>query len=64
MITFTNYGEVPPYRQAEIMNASSANAATPDQPAQNVRLEDGQVRMILDRLTRVSTEPGICELKN
>lgn len=50
MTTFTSYGQVPQYRQAEIL-AQLARGDVPSAPtAQTVRLEDDQIELILARL--------------
>jgi integrase len=56
MTTFNSYGAVAPHRQAEILNALALKSPSPDQPAQHVRLDDNQVRMILDQLAKVASE--------
>ena len=51
MTTFNSYGPVAPHRQAEILNALVL--AKPDRtapPIQSVRLDDDQVRLILNQL--------------
>jgi integrase len=59
MTTFTSYGPVEPHRQAEIMNALIAEPESlAEQSAQQVRLDDSQVRMILDQLSRAAGEPA------
>jgi integrase len=52
MTTFNSYGPVAPHRQAEILNALVL--AKPDQtaPPQPVRLDDDQVRLILNQLAK------------
>jgi hypothetical protein len=53
MTTFNSYGPVAPHRQAEILNALVL--AKPDRtapPIQSIRLDDDQVRLILNQLAR------------
>lgn len=58
MTTFASYGSVAPHRQADIMNALASKPASPLEPAaQRVRLDDSQVQMILDQLSKVANEP-------
>jgi integrase len=57
MTTFNSYGPVAPHRQSEILNALVL--AKPDQIApstQPVRLDDDQVRLILNQLTRANSK--------
>ncbi len=57
MTTFNSYGPVAPHRQAEILNALVL--AKPDQtapPVQSVRLDDDQVRLILNQLARANAK--------
>jgi hypothetical protein len=55
MTTFNSYGPVAPHRQAEILNALVL--AKPEQPApQSVRLDDDQVRMILNQLAKANAK--------
>lgn len=57
MTTFTSYGQITPHRQAEILNAL-ADAKPTDAPAptQPVKLDDDQVRQILDGLLAKAAE--------
>ena len=53
--TFTSYGEVPAYRQAEILNAlATAEHAEAITRSFSVKLDDDQVRQILDQLVRAN----------
>jgi integrase len=57
MTTFNSYGPVAPRRQAEILNALVL--AKPDQtapPTQSVRLDDDQVRLILNQLAKANAK--------
>jgi integrase len=57
MTAFNSYGPVAPHRQAEILNALVL--AKPDQtapPIQSVRLDDDQVRLILNQLAKASVK--------
>jgi hypothetical protein len=57
MTTFNSYGPVAPHRQAEILNALVL--AKPDQTApliQSVRLDDDQVRLILNQLAKANAQ--------
>jgi integrase len=57
MTTFNSYGQVAPRRQAEIMNAL-ADAKRPElnAPIQTVKLDDEQVRLILNQLAKVKVD--------
>lgn len=57
MTTFSNYGPVAPHRQAEILNAL-VDARPPDQGAgaQVVKLDDDQVRLIVNQLAKAGYE--------
>jgi integrase len=57
MTTFNSYGPVAPHRQAEILNALVL--AKPDQTApliQSVRLDDDQVRLILNQVAKANAK--------
>ena len=57
MTTFNSYGPVAPHRQAEILNALVL--VKPDQtapPIQSVRLDDDQVRLILNQLDKANAK--------
>jgi hypothetical protein len=56
MTTFNSYGPVAPHRQAEILNALVL--AKPDQipPIQSVKLDDDQVRLILNQLAKANAQ--------
>jgi hypothetical protein len=57
MTTFNSYGPVAPHRQAEILSALVL--AKPDQtvpPAQSVRLDDDQMRLILNQLAKANAQ--------
>ncbi|MEQ1902292.1 MAG: site-specific integrase [Devosia sp.] len=53
MTTFTSYGKVAPHRQAEILNGLAALSA--GQTAAPVKLDEDQVRQLLDQLTRAAS---------
>lgn len=53
MTTFNSYGSVAPHRQSEILNAlAEPKPDKGNEAAHHVKLDDGQVRMILDQLAR------------
>jgi integrase/recombinase XerD len=57
MTTFNSYGPVAPHRQAEILNAlvlAKLDQAAP--PIQSVRLDDVQVRLILNQLAKANAK--------
>jgi integrase len=57
MTTFNSYGPVAPHRQAEILNALvDVKPTDPNAPAQIVKLDDDQVRLILNQLARAKVE--------
>jgi integrase len=63
MTTFNSYGPVAPHRQAEILNALAL--AEPDQtalPIQSVRLDDDQVRLILNQLAKANARELAAEV--
>lgn len=54
MTTFNSYGPVAPHRQAEILNALvDVKPADPSDTIQMVKLDDKQVRLILNQLAKV-----------
>jgi integrase len=57
MTTFNSYGQVAPHRQAEILNALvDVKPTDPNAPAQIVKLDDDQVRLILNHLAKAKEE--------
>jgi integrase len=57
MTTFNSYGQVAPLRQAEIMNAlAEAKRPEPNAPIQTVKLDDEQVRLILNQLANAKVD--------
>ena len=57
MTTFSSYGPVAPHRQAEILNALvDVKPTDPNALAQIVKLDDNQVRLILNQLARAKVE--------
>ena len=57
MTTFNSYGPVAAHRQAEILNALvDAQPIEPNGPIQTVRLEDEQVRLILNQLAKAGVK--------
>jgi hypothetical protein len=57
MTTFNSYGPVAAHRQAEILNALvDAQPIEPSGPIQTVRLEDEQVRLILNQLAKAGVK--------
>jgi integrase len=59
MTTFNSYGPVAPYRQAEILNALvEVKPVDSAGPVQTVKLDDDQVRFILNQLAKATVEGG------
>jgi hypothetical protein len=57
MTTFNSYGPVAAHRQAEILNALvDAQPIEPSGLIQTVRLEDEQVRLILNQLAKAGVK--------
>jgi integrase len=56
MTTFNSYGPVAPHRQAEILNALAHEKAEPTAPIQTVKLNDEQVRLILNQLAKAKVD--------
>ena len=57
MTTFNSYGPVAAHRQAEILNGLvSAKPISPNALPQTVRLDEEQVRQLLDGLAKAKTD--------
>jgi hypothetical protein len=57
MTTFNSYGPVAPHRQAEILNAlAGAKPTEPHCPTPTVKLDDEQVRLILNQLAKAKVD--------
>src|ERR1700730_12849823 len=57
MTTFSSYGPVAPHRQAGMLNALvHVKPTDPNTSAQIVKLDDDQVRLILNQLARAKVE--------
>jgi integrase len=57
MTTFNSYGPVAPHRQAEILNALVLAKPDPTAPpVQSVRLDDDQVRLIVNQLAKANAK--------
>jgi integrase len=57
MTTFNSYGPVAPHRQAEILNAMVLAKSDPTAPpTHSVRLDDDQVRLIVNQLSKATAK--------
>ena len=59
MTTFKSYGQVAPYRQAEILKAPmEGKLKDPIAPVQTVKLDADQVQLIVNQLAKATVDEG------